>query len=83
MWLTDVDDAFSVGILHVVATKQGGSNPTNSASGPVFCSLCINPRLTRKIGLRARIGATYGRSVSAGAPAFRGQPCESGPCPFL
>ena len=36
MWLTDVDDAFSVGILHLVATKKGGSNPTNSASGAVF-----------------------------------------------
>ena len=62
----------AVGILHVVATKKGGSDPALLVSGAVFCSGCINPRLSRKIVLRARIGATYGRSVSVGAEPF---PC--------
>ena len=42
----------------------------NLVSGAVFCSWCINPRLSRKMRLRARICATYGRSVRAGAWLF-------------
>ena len=60
----------AVGILHVVATKKSGSNPALLGSGAVLCSPCINPRLSRKMCLRARICATYGRSVSAGGVSF-------------
>ena len=70
MSLVAVDDVFSVPLLHVVATKKGGSDPALLVSEPVLCSPCINPRLSRKTGARARICATYGRSVSAGAWLF-------------
>ena len=33
----------AAGILHVVATKKGGNNPTLLVSGAVLCSPCINP----------------------------------------
>ena len=60
----------AVGILHTVATKKDGSNPALLGSEPVFCSRCKIPRLSRKMCLRARIYALYGRSVSAGAWLF-------------
>ena len=60
----------AVGILHLVATKKGGITPVLLVSEPVLCSPCINPRLSRKMCLRARIGATYGRSVRFGAWLF-------------
>ena len=64
----------AVGILHVVAAKKDGSDPALLVSGAVFCSRCKIPRLSRKMCPRARIYATYGRSVRAGAEPF---PCLS------
>ena len=64
----------AVGILHVVVTKKDGSDPALLASGAVFCSLCINPRLSRKMCPRARIGAMYGQSVRFEVARF--------PCPL-
>ena len=48
------------------STTLSGSSPF-WALRPFFCSLRINPKLSRKMCLRARICALYGRSVSAGA----------------
>ena len=39
-------------------------------SGAVFCSLRIDPSLSRKMSPRARIYALYGRSVRARGRAF-------------
>ena len=55
----------AVGILHTVATKKGRNNPALLASEAVFCSRRKIPRLSRKMCLRARIYALYGRSVRA------------------
>ena len=41
-----------------------------TVSEPVFCSLCINPRLSRKMCPRARIYALYGRSMRARGSRF-------------
>ena len=43
---------------------------TNLRSGAVLCARCKIAKAIRKIGLRARIGATYGRSVRAGGVPF-------------
>ena len=59
------------------ATKKGVITPALLGSEPVFCSRPINPRLSRKMCLRARIYATYGRSVRFGAELF---PTESRGC---
>ena len=58
------------GVLDVVGNKKGGITPALLGSEPVLCSPCINPRLSRKMCPRARIYATYGRSLRAGAWLF-------------
>ena len=58
------------GVLDVVGNKKGWITPALLASEPVFCSPCINPRLSRKMCPRARIYALYGRSMRPGAGHF-------------
>ena len=50
--------------------KRAGVIPPFLVSEPVFCSRCINPRLSRKMCPRARIYALYGRSMRPGAGHF-------------
>ena len=73
MWLTAVDDSFLWAYWMLAGDKKRREYSHEFGLWGRFCSCCKIPRLSRKMCPRARIYATYGRSVSAGAAPFSGQ----------